>query len=363
MAVYDNLRILILEDDPNDAGLTIRTLQKSDLNFVCKIVSNKHDYISALHEFRPDVVLSDHSLPSFNSEEALPILKDLFPSCVFILVTGTISEEFAVKILKNGADDYILKSSLMRLPSAIINAYLKKKAESERENNLRKLIIANNELKTFIYRASHDIRGPLSSMKGLINVAKLESENSGMSKIIELMDTSAEKLDKILVDLIETIGIREQNLQLKEIDFVKLVNDILIDYKQLAKLKGIRFFVDIDDTCLFASDKSILAMILKRIIDNSIKFHSYSSGSYIKIEIKTDPTGVKILISDNGLGIKKDLIDKVFNMFFRANYESDGNGLGLYLVKIGIEKLKGRIELKSEEQKGTKVDLFIPGSY
>jgi signal transduction histidine kinase len=354
---------LILEDNPNDAGLTLRTLQKSDLKYVDKIVTNKLDYISALHEFNPDVVLSDHSLPSFTSEEALPILKDLLPSCVFILVTGTISEEFAVNILKSGADDYILKSSLMRLPSAIINAYLKKKAESERENNLKKLIIANNELKTFIYRASHDIRGPLSSMKGLINVAKLESENTGMSKIIELMDNSAEKLDKILVDLIETIGIREQNLHLKEIDFVKLINDILVDYKQAAKLKGIQFFVDIDDAHPFTSDKSILGMILKRIIDNSIKFHAVSSDSFIKIEIKSDRKGVKIRISDNGEGIKKELIDKVFNMFFRANYESDGNGLGLYLVKIGVEKLKGTIELKSQEQIGTKVDLFIPGSH
>ncbi|MCW3082710.1 MAG: hybrid sensor histidine kinase/response regulator [Bacteroidetes bacterium] len=356
----NKLKILILEDNYADADLTIRALKKSDLLFEHRLVENKVDFVVALQEFHPDVILSDHSLPSFTSSEALPIAREICGSSVFILVTGTVSEEFAVDILKAGADDYVLKSSLTRLPSAITNAFLKKRAEYERENNWKKLLEANHELKTFIYRASHDIRGPLSSMKGLINVAKLE-KGDDLNSLIKMMDVSAEKLDKILIDLIETVGVRDRLVDRKEIDFKELINEILTEYQNYPRFDALRISIDIDDSVPFYSDQIILSMLLKRIVDNAIKFHNYSSnGSYVNIRIAANEGGVNIFVVDNGSGIKEELTDRVFEMFYRANSESDGSGLGLYLVKIGVEKLRGTISLKSSEQMGTTVHVFLP---
>jgi len=308
------------------------------------------------------VILSDHSLPSFTSAEALPIAQELCSGAVFILVTGTVSEEFAVNILKAGADDYLLKSSLTRLPSAISNAFLKKRAELERENTWKRLLEVNNELKTFIYRASHDIRGPLSSMKGLINIAKIDQGvGNDLSRLIHMMDNSAEKLDKILVDLIETVGVRDHTLEKEPIDFQQMISEILDGYSNQKKFHMLRISTEIDASVPFHSDRNILQMVLKRIIDNAIKFHNYSSeGSFVTIRIVANDSGVNIFIIDNGCGIKEELTNRVFEMFYRANSESDGSGLGLYLVKIGVEKLGGTVHLKSSEQMGTTVHLFIP---
>lgn len=357
----EKLKILILEDNPVDADLTIRALNKSDLNFECCHVENRSDFLFALNNFRPNVILSDHSLPDFSSSDALPLAQKICESCVFILVTGTVSEEFAVKMLKAGADDYLLKSSLTRLPSAIINAHMKKVVESEQQKTLKKLVEVNHELKTFMYRASHDIRGPVSSLKGLINVAKMESEPREMKKLVSMMDLSAEKLDKILVDLIETLGIRDQEIHKKEIDFEKLVFDILREYEYLNKIGSIRFSVDVGTSEPFYSDPHILTMVFKRIIENAVKFHNYSMpGPFIKIQVTEEKKGINISIVDNGTGIKEDLSEKVFEMFYRANNELGGSGLGLYLVKIAVEKLGGKVDLKSKELMGTTVNVFLP---
>lgn len=355
------LKILILEDNADDAGLTLRALKNSGLKFEHRLADNKVDYIVALQAFQPDVILSDHSLPSFTSEEALPISKDICRESAFILVTGTVSEEFAVKIIKAGADDYVLKSSLTRLPSAIVNAHAKKTAELENEQHLKKLTEVNKELKTFIYRASHDLRGPLSSMKGLINVAKIETEPLQMTKLIGLMDSSAEKLDKIVVDLIETLGIRDRNVKNEELNLENIVRELLAPYHTLVAKGSLRISVDSDFSSSFSSDAAILKMVLKRVIDNAVRYHNYAvPGSYISIRLKTDSDGALISVVDNGTGIKEELQEKVFDMFYRANNDSEGSGLGLYLARIGTEKLGGRISLKSVEHIGTTVDINIP---
>jgi len=116
------LRILHLEDLFSDAELVNRTLKKAKFDFERLVVDNRENFIKALTEFAPDIILSDHSLPSFNSHEALSIFKQMGLNIPFILITATVSEEFAVDVIKRGADDYILKDRLERLPSALTKA-------------------------------------------------------------------------------------------------------------------------------------------------------------------------------------------------------------------------------------------------
>ena len=136
----DVLRILHLEDVKSDAELIERELKKGKLKYEKIVVDNRESFLKALVEFKPDVVISDHSLPTFSSVEALALLQQLQLDIPFILVTATISEEFAVEIIKKGADDYILKDRLQRLPNAILNTLDKRRLEKERrayEANLR----------------------------------------------------------------------------------------------------------------------------------------------------------------------------------------------------------------------------------
>ena len=128
-----NLKILHLEDLPAYAELVKRELEKGNLQFEIHVVDNKTDFIEAIKEFSPDIIISDHSLPSFNSFEALKIIKNAGIKIPVILVTATVSEEFAVSVMKAGATDYILKDRLQQLPAAVLNAVEKHRVESERE--------------------------------------------------------------------------------------------------------------------------------------------------------------------------------------------------------------------------------------
>ncbi|GAA4087314.1 PAS domain S-box protein [Mucilaginibacter panaciglaebae] len=141
----NKLKILHLEDMPTDAELVDMTLKRSELIFEKIVVDNKIDFITAINEYKPDIVLSDHSLPSFDSIEAFEILKQSKLNIPFILITATISEEFAVEIMRNGAADYVLKDRMQRLPKAIENALDKNRLDAERKKYMNE-VIANESL-------------------------------------------------------------------------------------------------------------------------------------------------------------------------------------------------------------------------
>jgi PAS domain S-box-containing protein len=140
------LRILHLEDLAEDALLVSYELQRSDILFDKKDVSTRQEYVAALNGYHPDIVLSDHSLPSFTSTDALDILRAKGLDVPFILVTATVSEDFAVNVMKNGAADYVLKDRLQRLPSAILNAVDRHKVDREKRDAFYQLNVLFNTI-------------------------------------------------------------------------------------------------------------------------------------------------------------------------------------------------------------------------
>ena len=125
------LKILHLEDSPADAQLVERELKKGKIQFEKLVVDNKTAFVKALKEFAPDIILANHTLPSFDSKEAIEIIKQKEIKIPFILVTATVSDQYAVEIMKAGANDYILKDSLNCLPHAVLSAIEKNKAENQ----------------------------------------------------------------------------------------------------------------------------------------------------------------------------------------------------------------------------------------
>jgi len=125
------LKILFLEDNEDDLALVQRSLRKSNFLFNAKHAANRDEFVTSLSSFSPDIILSDHTLPQFDSLSALKIVKEYYPHIPFILVTGSVSEEFAVKCIKSGAEDYVLKNNLIKLPSIIENAINKKDLKTE----------------------------------------------------------------------------------------------------------------------------------------------------------------------------------------------------------------------------------------
>ena len=144
------LKILLLEDNATDAEIVQRLLKKQDWNFEFGLAMDKKGFLEALDGFEPDVVLADNALPQFNATEALAIMNQRGAGIPFILVTGTVSEEFAANIIKSGADDYILKDRLARLPAAIDAALKQRRTEKERRAAVDKLKVSERYFRSMV---------------------------------------------------------------------------------------------------------------------------------------------------------------------------------------------------------------------
>ena len=362
------LKILSLEDLDDDFYLITHALKKSGLDFIAKRVDTKEEFSNALDDFKADVILCDHSLPQFNSNEALRIFHQRKLQIPFILVTGAVSEEFAVSSLKHGADDYVLKSNLPRLRNVIDNALKQKEAERAkieaaqvlaRQNET--LIKINKELDSFVYSISHNLRAPLMSVLGLLDLASNENNSVVIHQYHEMMKSSVCKLDETLKEILEYSRNARQGLVINEIDFQKTIDDNFERMQFMPGFERIKKDIFINGDIPFYSDHFRLSLILNNLISNAIKYSDPSkTNSFIKITINLDPQKAFLTFHDNGIGIESNYVQKVFNMFFRATEKNEGAGLGLYIVKEAVEKLGGSINLESQIGKGTIFKIELP---
>jgi PAS domain S-box-containing protein len=479
------LKILILEDVRFDVELIERELMKGGVNFESLNVSSKEEFIQALDEYKPNIVLSDHRLPQFNSLDALFIFKEKKLQIPFILVTGTVSEEFAVRILKEGADDYLLKGNLTRLPSAITNALKQKRTEQEKQKALidlqkseehfrslienstdlitvldnkldfiycspsikkilgydpselegenlcsfihpddfdcctkefkkeitdsdpsyaveyrfqhknnyfvhlestgkpgnengdtvyivnsrdvtesrnisRKLRSKVKELDTLIYMYSHDLKGPFCSLQGYVNIAKMEVKDENALFFINRIEATVEKLDTLLMNLVQITMINRGDLNIADISILEVVNEEAAAIKKIDNVGNFEIIKQIEVEN-WKIDKTLLGTILRNLLNNAFIYRKKEiADPYAEVKITITDGALQISVKDNGMGIPEEIQDEVFDIFFRGSHESKGSGLGLYIVKNAVEKLGGEIKLYSRLKEGSQFIIKIP---
>lgn len=363
------LKILMLEDLEDDAGLIERQLRVDGLKFTRKRVETREAFLDALYSYVPDIILSDHALPQFNSIEALKLLKHKQINTPFILVTGAVSEEFAVNCLKLGANDYVLKTNLSRLSSAMAGALKQYEMESNRINTeikLRKqneeLIKINRELDNFVYSVSHNLRAPLLSVLGLIQLAQREDTQKLFHQYWEMMTRSIQKLDETVKEILQYSKNSRIAVNYTEIRLGDLIKSSIENLKYLDGFDKIDFQVKANQTIPFFSDPSRILVIITNLLSNAIKYRNPYTTCTVVIEISVLPQEALIVIRDNGIGIDQKLIPQIFNMFFRATERSEGAGLGLYIVKEVIDKLGGKINVESKVGEYTIFSVAIPNN-
>lgn len=364
------LRILMLEDLEEDGGLIERALHRQGVTFVAHRVDTQDTFIDSLRSFRPDVVLSDHALPQFNSLEALRICRRHSSTVPFILVTGSVSEEFAVSCLKQGADDYVLKTNLVRLPAAIHNALKQRREEAQREmaeSTLRKqneeLIKINKELDNFVYSVSHNLRAPLMSVLGLINLAHLESRNGSQSldRYFEMMQNSIHKLDDTLKEILNYSRNARSALTVSEVEVQKVVETVVSRLQYMEGWEVVQKNVFVEGGPLFSTDGYRLGVIVNNLVSNAIKYRDVYKGRHeLAVTAIITDEALKLVVRDNGIGISSDYLPRIFDMFYRATERSEGAGLGLYIVRETVEKLHGHISVDSEAGEGSEFTVVLP---
>jgi len=224
------------------------------------------------------------------------------------------------------------------------------------------LVKVNDELDNFIYKTSHDIRGPLASLKGMVNLAIMDVKDDKALGYLSKLDLTAEKLNMILTRLLIVNRINHAELKPEIIHFEPIIQEILtLEVKKGIPAK-IKVDYDVAPDIHLVSDKDMVRLILENLIDNAVKYYNDSDrvASFVRIVVGMEDGKVTARVMDNGVGIAKMNRQKIFQMFVRASERSDTGGIGLYLAKLATEKLGGDINLISTDEKYTEFIVQFP---
>ncbi|HNP06397.1 MAG TPA: HAMP domain-containing sensor histidine kinase [Cyclobacteriaceae bacterium] len=239
---------------------------------------------------------------------------------------------------------------------------LVRKRTRELEKANEELKLRNSELDRFVYSASHDLSSPLKSILGLINVAKLENPGADQLKYLNMMQTSVNKLESFIEEVIQYSRNARLSIRYESYQFKNFAADILQSYQYVINYDKISFEVEDNTGKPIITDGMRLKIILNNLISNAIKFHRIDTNPkpIIKIKREANLKNDVISVEDNGRGIESEYTEKVFEMFFRGTEEVPGSGLGLYILKEIVNRLNGEVNLKSEVGKGTTFTITLP---
>jgi signal transduction histidine kinase/ligand-binding sensor domain-containing protein len=232
-------------------------------------------------------------------------------------------------------------------------------AELEQAN--ANLLERNQELDQFVYSTSHDLSAPLKSIRGLIKIANYETDIETQKSLLNRMNESVIKLETFIRDVISYSRNARLDVVKKEFNLKALVSEILDHISNLEHFHKINFEIDIDDKLSITSDETRVKIILNNLISNAVKFQRFDEeeAPLVRISYKFNAKKHHIKVEDNGHGIPKEYLEKIFNMFYRANVSSDGSGLGLYILKETLKKLHGDVAVHSEEGKGSEFEVYF----
>ena len=235
-----------------------------------------------------------------------------------------------------------------------------KKFERDRKVQNEELKTVNEQLDRFVYSASHDLRAPLMSIKGLINVIRSEPNPESQWTCLNYIDRSVNRLDKFISEIVNYSRNARTELSQELIDFENVLEESIDNLKYMEGAEEVKSLKKINAPHPFLSDRSRIIMIFNNIISNAVQYRDNRKVAFVRIAISTRPGKAIISFADNGIGIPSEHLAKIFNMFYRAHLNSRGSGMGLYNVKNAVEKLKGVIEVKSKIGIGTKFVITLP---
>ncbi|MBZ0244867.1 MAG: HAMP domain-containing histidine kinase [Cyclobacteriaceae bacterium] len=225
------------------------------------------------------------------------------------------------------------------------------------------LLKTNAELDRFVYSASHDLRSPLSTLTGLINLSKLETDDAEKSKYLDLMNERIRAMDTFISEIIDYSRNSRVAVKKESVNAKILLESIADDLRYHAGKGRIAIHWEIPEDLAIITDVSRLKIVFSNLISNVIKYHDPDKEiSWIKLKAEAVSQQVLFTVEDNGIGINKELKGNIFDMFYRAHEHSTGSGLGLYIVKETLAKLNGMIKVESSEGEGSRFLVTLPSA-
>lgn len=356
-------RILFLEDSSDDIELMEYELASANFEYLARQSCNRDRFLEDVKTFRPHVILADYSLtsePMFNGMEAFRMLKDNRITIPFVLVTGALSEKLALECLEKGIDDFILKSSLKRLPAAIVNAINKKNTEREKEKMAVELRKSHRELQLLteqlqnareqerlrVARDLHDELGQvLSALK--IDISMLwksimlgksltgQSIDREFNEIIRTVDQTMQSVRRIATDLRPGV--------LDELGIIEAIKWHCHEFEKRTKIVCITTLNELQTS--FDRDFS---MALFRILQESLtNVARHAMATYVEVQLKMKNHFIELTVSDNGKGITSRELNS-------------STSLGIIGLRERVRILNGKINFQGLPGKGTTVSVEIP---
>ncbi len=222
----------------------------------------------------------------------------------------------------------------------------------------------NAELDNFVYHASHDLRAPLRSILGSLDLIKTANQPGEREKCVELIEGSINRLDTFITDLLSISRQQRRENLLVPINFMVEVEHAVAGAYHVGNTHNLEVVTKISQPHPFVADLTRVRMVLNNLVSNAIKYRRYDvSPSLIRVEVWVNSKKAHLRVADNGEGIAKHHQDRIFDMFYRASARSEGSGLGLYIVKDVIQKLGGTVLVRSKPSKGTTFSVSFPNRF
>ncbi len=244
--------------------------------------------------------------------------------------------------------------------NSIKNAYDAYKAKIDLRNKVAELEKTNDELNRFIYSISHELRAPLVSVIGILNLVKMEDLYHSSGEYWPLIETCSNKLDYYIQKTLQYYKNNKSVSDKTPVNFKKLIYDLL-DVYSYADIDT-HFNINIVQDNPFTGDAFRIEVILGNLISNAVKYQKEDEPEKkVNIDITVSPLEAEIIINDNGIGILNEHLEKIFTQFFKSN-NHHGSGLGLFIVKEALTKIDGKISVNSDEIDGTTFKINIPNA-
>lgn len=233
--------------------------------------------------------------------------------------------------------------------------------ENELIQNNELLVKTNQELDRFVYSASHDLRSPLSSILGLVEIAKKSKDPEEINMCLNLIQDRVKVQDSFIYEIIEYARNNRMNIHEELINLKLLIFEVIDQLVYMQGASEVDIQVIIDENTFIHTDKARLTSVLTNLIGNAIKYQDkMKTNRFVRIGLLKSATHLSITVEDNGQGIQPKFQERIFDMFFRASENSKGSGLGLFIVKETTSKLGGTVSLQSEYGKGSIFTVSLP---
>ncbi len=351
--------VIFVDDDANNL-ISFKAAFRRDYTVIT--ANSANEAIEHLTNQVVPVVVTDYKMPKVNGIRFLEMAKNLYPDSVRILLSGHADLEASIDAINKGeVYRYIQKPwNEDELRQALENAFeiffTRELLVSKNED----LQSAYNELDSLIYSAAHDITSPLTTILGLVSLSRDEPDNR--DEYLDLIERSVKKLNLYTKNIIRFHKNRRTGLRVEKVPFKNITETLLKDFQYFDQARDISFDLHVEQQGEFYSDKSRIITILNNLISNGIKYKDLNKKEKtIGIDIEADEKGSRIQIKDNGIGIERKDLDRIYEMYYQTSKGSNsGQGLGLHIVMDIVKKLGGDINVSSNPGDGTSFTLMIP---